>query len=414
LLSGKVHIWQQELHAKYGPVVRYAPDELSFIDGTVWKEAYGHGSQNFPKDPRFYGLDAAEGRSPGLIASDNESHARQRKIVAHAFSDKALREQESLLKSYTELLLKQLRKTIGKDGTSKVDLTQWYNFTTFDIMGDLTFGEPLHLLDDTTYTPWVSSIFGNTHLAVVALVLRAWGLEKYINAILPASVKDKRKLHQQHSITRVEKRLAKDTDRPDIWTYVLRNSGKENNEGLVLTKPEMHNNAGLFMLAGTETTATELSGMTYYLLQNPQKLARLTKEIRDAFMAYEDVTINKLSELKYLDACIHEGLRVYPPVAFGLPRASPPGGANVNGQFVAGGVGRSPSILCLINDANGCRLQFNSLSTLPTTHPIISRIPTTLSRSDGCPRDRMSTTQIIRKPCNPSLSDRATVWARSK
>jgi cytochrome P450 len=318
------------------------------------------------------------------------------------------------LKSYTELLLKQLRKTIGKDGTSKVDLTQWYNFTTFDIMGDLTFGEPLHLLDDTTYTPWVSSIFGNTHLAVVALVLRAWGLEKYINAILPASVKDKRKLHQQHSITRVEKRLAKDTDRPDIWTYVLRNSGKENNEGLVLTKPEMHNNAGLFMLAGTETTATELSGMTYYLLQNPQKLARLTKEIRDAFMAYEDVTINKLSELKYLDACIHEGLRVYPPVAFGLPRASPPGGANVNGQFVAGGVGRSPSILCLINDANGCRLQFNSLSTLPTTHPIISRIPTTLSRSDGCPRDRMSTTQIIRKPCNPSLSDRATVWARSK
>ena len=35
-----------------------------------------------------------------------------------------------------------------------------YNCTTFDVMGDLTFGEGLNMLEDGEYSPWVSAIFG--------------------------------------------------------------------------------------------------------------------------------------------------------------------------------------------------------------------------------------------------------------
>jgi hypothetical protein len=40
-----------------------------------------------------------------------------------------------------------------------VDMSQWYNFTTFDIIGDLAFGEPFDCLKDSQYHPWVEMVF---------------------------------------------------------------------------------------------------------------------------------------------------------------------------------------------------------------------------------------------------------------
>jgi cytochrome P450 len=137
------------------------------------------------------------------------------------------------------------------------------------------------------------------------------------------------------SSEKVDKRIARETERPDIWTYVMRNSHIEGHE-LALT--ELHSNGASFMVAGTETTATELSGLTYMLLKNPEKLDRLTKEVRGAFKTFEDVTMVKLSQLEYLQACIEEGLRMYPPVPVGLPRITPEGGAKVCNRWIPGGV----------------------------------------------------------------------------
>jgi cytochrome P450 len=137
------------------------------------------------------------------------------------------------------------------------------------------------------------------------------------------------------SSEKVDERMARETDRPDIWTYVTKNSHIEGSE---LAPTELHSNGTLFMLAGTETTATELSGLTYMLLKNPQKLARLTKEIRSAFTSFDDITMVKLSHLEYLQACIEEGLRMYPPVPAGLPRTTPQSGAKVCNRWIPGGV----------------------------------------------------------------------------
>lgn len=99
------------------------------------------------------------------------------------------------------------------------------------------------------------------------------------------------------------------------------------------------------MLAGTETTATELSGLTYLLLKNPVQLERLTKEVRSAFSSMDDMTMTKLSQLEFLSACLEEGLRMYPPVPIGLARTAPAGGATVCGHWVAGGVSAVSVIL---------------------------------------------------------------------
>lgn len=93
---------------------------------------YGHRASSFTKEVKyFYGPDAY-GSPTGIIRADNVSHGRQRKLVSHAFSDKALRDQEQLLKGYVGILIGQLKGTAS--GSKETDMVKWYNFTTFDIM----------------------------------------------------------------------------------------------------------------------------------------------------------------------------------------------------------------------------------------------------------------------------------------
>lgn len=94
------------------------------------------------------------------------------------------------------------------------------------------------------------------------------------------------------------------------------------------------------MVAGSETTATILSSVTYLLLKNPNKLARLVTEIRQV-ESEEELTIQKLSKMTYLTAVLNEALRWYPPVPVGVWREVPEGGATVAGHWVPARVSRT-------------------------------------------------------------------------
>ena len=69
-----------------------------------------------------------------MIGADDASHSRQRKILSHSFSDKALKEQEPLLKKWAELMRKKLSERA--DGNDEVDMLKVLNCTTFDVMGE--------------------------------------------------------------------------------------------------------------------------------------------------------------------------------------------------------------------------------------------------------------------------------------
>lgn len=101
----------------------------------------------------------------------------------------------------------------------------------------------------------------------------------------------------------------------------------------------------LNIMSGSETTATMLSGITYYLCKNPNVLTKLTTEIRKAY-AFEPEAVSQLpfQGLPYLNACIEESLRIFPLAHVSLPRIVPPGGATVCGDWLPGGtsVGVTP------------------------------------------------------------------------
>lgn len=91
-------------------------------------------------------------------------------------------------------------------------------------------------------------------------------------------------------------------------------------------------------MAGYDTTATALAGVTYLLATNPQAMNKLAQELRAAFSNDEEIGILSTQNLPYLKAVIDEALRVYPPGGSGMPREVPEGGDTIFGQYVPAGV----------------------------------------------------------------------------
>jgi cytochrome P450 len=326
----------KKLHDIYGPAVRFTPNDVSYITPTAWHTIYGHkktGQLTFQKDKRLYrsSLTAAD----NILLANDVDHSRQRRLLSHAFSEKALRSQEHILNSYLNLLISKL--AMEAEPGRVANMVQWYNFTTFDIIGDLAFGEPFGCLEGGVYHPWVAKLFDGFRLAVFNQAIRrlpiaAPLLRQFIPRKLIASQID----HLRLSFEKAKKRLESGkTDRDDFMTYILRYNDEKG-----MTVDEIGENANILILAGSETTATLLSGTTFWLLRNPKIYRTLVQEIRSAFTKEEEINSISVNNLKYLLAVLNEGLRIYPPSPGGLGRISPPGGSTVDGYWMPEGVSK--------------------------------------------------------------------------
>jgi len=172
-------------------------------------------------------------------------------------------------------------------------------------------------------------------------------LYKALRFIAGKKLREKRRQQFKFCSDSVDNRLAKDPEHThlDLWSLVLRQKEEQR-----LTLDEMHTNSSAFMMAGTETTATLLSGLTYYLLKTPGKMDKLVREIRSNFHSEEDITNVSMQKLEFLQACLDEALRIYPPSVTGFQRRTPPGGAEICGRFVPGNVSTLPALM----DWKGC------------------------------------------------------------
>ena len=135
----------------------------------------------------------------------------------------------------------------------------------------------------------------------------------------------------------MSKRMATKTDRKDFMSYAFR-AMERGDPSMMMSKEEMMVTFEVLMVAGSETTATLLSGVTFQLLKNPDVLHKLVAEIRSTFAHSHEITMVSVNNLKYQLAVLDEALRIMPPVATALVRLVPSGaGEVVGGHFVPGG-----------------------------------------------------------------------------
>ncbi|KAK2806369.1 hypothetical protein FQN51_007413 [Onygenales sp. PD_10] len=328
-LRGRKAQFRFKLHRKYGEIVRIAANELSFAHAQGWKDIYGTNAK-VQKIKPISGVEEEEGGAQSVVTAEGDTHTKQKRIMKTMFSEKMLREKESVFIGHVDQLIQRLLAFEGRP----LSLADWYSFTTFDIIGDLLFGEPLGMLSRSDYVPWVKAVPDFVKAFVLIVVLYQYRLFRICWALVPWKLlKGMRKTHFSYTGQKVDQYLGlKEGFRKGILDHLL-DAGSS--RGLLVS--EVHKNAPILVFGGSDTAATQLRCLTYPLFKNPGPMKRLVSEIRSAYASSDQITYDSLLEQKYLNACIEEGLRYYPTCINGQPRVVPEDGATICGKFVAAG-----------------------------------------------------------------------------
>ncbi|KAF7532891.1 hypothetical protein G7054_g7546 [Neopestalotiopsis clavispora] len=350
LLRGTIVHDIQKLHQRYGPILRIAPNEVTFAHSTAWNDIF----QFRPDRPQFLKDPVWWNRQPGhplsiINAIDVDNHARIRKAIAPGFTARALRSQEPMIQKYVNLLVQRLREGLDsvKVGDCKtVDISVWFMFTAFDVFGDLGFGESFDCLQNSRYHAWIELLFNSVKAASMVAAARFYpAIEYALMKCIPASLQKMAADHFKQIVDKVDRRRNFEMPRPDLMHHAFE---AENDK--LISEDEINATFMVLTTAGSETTATVLGGTFNYLVSNPSKLAILVKEVRGAFQSETDITVARLNELPYLTAVLNEGLRLCPPIPWILPRVAPKNGEKVCGVWLPEGTQVSIQVYTMNRD----------------------------------------------------------------
>ncbi|KAI2485718.1 cytochrome P450 monooxygenase [Pyrenophora tritici-repentis] len=334
IFLGNSHTTTKQLHEKYGEVVRVVPDGLTFTSEKAWLDIYGTkpNKRQLEKDRDFF-VDLPSDIQSILQSTDTDHH-RIRKQVSPAFSGTALRDQEPLLRHYFTLLTSKLLQQIDGPANGRVDVTQWFNFTAFDIASRLILDDCFNLLEQERFNFWTERIFEGIKFLRYLRVARRypvlwWGFEKAFE-IVPR-LKELRNSHMAFAVGKAEERIRRGAGIRDVMSYITKENGGKRP---AMTPDEVNITAAVTLIAGSETTATVLSGAAYNLARNPEVRRKAQEEVRTAFKSDEEITLASLPRLSYLNAVIEESMRCFPAVPGTFPRRTGPDGDVIAGYFV--------------------------------------------------------------------------------
>lgn len=220
----------------------------------------------------------------GLISSNGEFWANQRRMVQPAFTRSAVSDMLPLITSANaELLDKWTRAAVG---SSPVNVTR-------DV-GEMVLKITL------------SAIFGEDY----ALVAR------HFNVLSEAPERDLAFAEAFRPLARLIVQIAARRRRDarwgsDILGTIMQSRDRDN--GAPMSDAQLAREAMTLVVAGHETTSSALNWLWYLLAKHPQVQTKLAREVGQR-TGTEVTSLHDLASLCYLSRVIDEGLRLYPPL----------------------------------------------------------------------------------------------------
>ncbi|KAL3478255.1 cytochrome P450 [Aspergillus californicus] len=314
-------------HKKWGKFVRYGPNDISVSDADVVRVALAPGA--VCQKASWYSFEY-----PGcalISVRDPKAHHQRRRIWSPAFSDRALRGYELRIQRYNETLLRR----IGEYEGTPIDIAKWFECWSFDIMGDLAFGQSFNMLESPD-SHWAIGLLKEAQRGG-GLSIPTWAARLLF--AFPPAMRDFFKFVDfcakqiEHRITLQGKQQNQDISHFLIQHYLA--PGKSEAE----RKAELSRlrfDSKLIVVAGSDTTASTMTFLFYRIAREKGLLERLREEISTLTTEAGAIDHLKIQSAPLLNGCIYETLRLHPAVPSGLPRQAPPEGVYVGEKFIPG------------------------------------------------------------------------------
>ncbi|KAF7516548.1 hypothetical protein PCG10_002072 [Penicillium crustosum] len=353
-LKGQWHTDILELHARYGPVVRIAPNAVSILDANYGLRAiYGHGTKATKTD--WYRIWNSSGKISNTAFSeiDVNEHSRKRKQVAKAYAMTSILKMEK----YIQAIVDQSRETFAEcvadarkgETWAVLDMAVYTQAFAFDVLGEIGFGGSFDLLKTRGEGP-SKSIVEAIDLSFLVLAnsgylpgkLR-WLKSNGIRTICKLANIDLSRLQQLFKVTQyademILKRKQEKASRTDLLQQFI---DSKTSDGKPLDHPELLGEVVSLLGAGADTTAIGIRAALGPLVLDRTGYRKLIEEI-DSFYATHnlegrEIKYTECLDLPYLQAVIKEGLRMHPSIQFQLPRFSPAGGVTICNAYIPAG-----------------------------------------------------------------------------
>jgi cytochrome P450 len=292
------------------------------------------------------------------------THALRRRFLAPAFSERALKDAESLITISALKLSQNLSLGGEKSWSAPKNMNDWATYFGFDFISDLGYGKSFGMLDEPGENRWIPGVLKSAsiflyyvgYLPFIDFVRPLMGskLQDYISQDARDSLRytemANHRLAERIELETQMRRQGKEGERKDTFHYLL--NSKDAVTGKTFTKEELQADSALIIAAGSDGVGITISACMFYLLRNPEAMSRLVKEIRGAFASTEEIRNPKLASLSYLHACIEETLRMNPPKPSTLPREVLKGGLTIGDEHYPPGVNVGSPLYVMHHDAN--------------------------------------------------------------
>ncbi len=320
----RLHLDMEDWVRQYGPVMRVQLGGIPILvvsDHELFHTLLRDRPEQFGRPSRMAEVMLEMGMPPGVFVAEGEQWARQRRMVMASFAPARVRSYFPALLGVTQRLRQrwQPAAAAGHDIDLQADLMRF----TVDAVAGLAFGVEVDTLssDGDVIQRHLDQIFPTIWRRAQALVPywrylklpRDRALDRSVQAVNVAIA---------GFMAEARERLQDPARRaapPNLLEAMLVAADEP---GSGVSDGDVAGNVFTMLLAGEDTTATSLSWLIHLLWGNPACLAQARAEV-DRVMPAElsDWTSDHLSQLDFMEACIHESMRLKPVGPFNVVEA---------------------------------------------------------------------------------------------
>jgi cytochrome P450 len=243
-----------------------------------------------------------------LLLLDGSRHHRERKLLLPPFHGERMQAYAEVMRRVTDQV------TSSWSAGEKLTLLGEFQQITLDIILRAVFG-----LSEGAAMDELRELMRQTLQSLVrpAVLLLARGDgsvrgERLLRALGPITPWNRFRRWKAKLDARlyceIRARRREPTGGTDILSLLL---SARDEQGQPMQDEELHDEMITLVVAGHETTAVSLTWAVYFLLANPDALARARAELRKV-VGDRGITAREVSQLEYLDACIKESMRLQP------------------------------------------------------------------------------------------------------
>jgi cytochrome P450/NADPH-cytochrome P450 reductase len=241
--------------------------------------------------------------------------SRAHNILLPNFGQKAMQGYHPMMVDIAEQLAHKWERLNADD---EIDVTHDMTSLTLDTIGLCGFGYRFNSFYRDTNHPFVSAMIGALG---ASMETRGFPLESFIKKDRERQLRaDIRYMNEMVDRIIQERRQGQEprqdgddvAGKPDLLSCML--SGVDRKSGERLDDLNIRYQVITFLIAGHETTSGLLSFAVYFLLQNPEVLARAYEEVDRVLGPDPSVppTYAQVNQLAYLDQVLKESLRLWP------------------------------------------------------------------------------------------------------